>query len=283
MDKIQIDEIQVAHYQVWPEMAIETFEHLVADIKKNGITYPIILDEKLTVLDGHHRLKAAKQAGLSSIACIIRKGLTEEEKLEIAHKTNATTRALTKADKMKRAIELREERRSLRQIAVWLGVGKSTVERWLRGVPNGTSTVIGDDGKVYPSKKPKASQNAPTQDYAVELHQLINEKDSEIYKLKEEIQKLALDNSLKEAEIKRLVREKKAEDTVRSFFKGGFDNGLKVFAAIVGLNEDASVADINRAFRKARGKAHPDTGGNDWISQRYNVSYDLFKKLYQVG
>ncbi|OLN23710.1 hypothetical protein BTO30_02945 [Domibacillus antri] len=61
------------------------------------------------------------------------------------------------------------------------------------------------------------------------------------------------------------------------------DNGLAVFAAMVGLPETATVQEVDRAFRKARAKAHPDAGGNEWVSARYNTGYDKFKRLYKVN
>lgn len=60
------------------------------------------------------------------------------------------------------------------------------------------------------------------------------------------------------------------------------DNGLKIFAAIVGLTETEDPAEIKKAFRKARATAHPDNAsGRDWISARYNSAYDLFTELYK--
>lgn len=282
MDKIQIDRIKVAHYQVWPEMATETFAQLVEDVKKNGIAYPIMLDENFVVLDGHHRLKAAKQAGLLFINCIICENLTEEEKLEIAHKTNATSRTLTTADKKKRAVELRAEKRSYRQIAAWLGVGKSTVERWLRGVPAGTSTVLGNDGKEYPSKKPRTAQ----QEYVDSLRKQILELESEVYSLKDTNRKLSADNITKGVElnglklkISGLELDLELAKWSRSF-GGGSDNGFKVFAIMAGLPETSTVDEVKRALRKARGKAHPDCKDEDWLFKRYQESYNLFSKLY---
>ncbi|WP_057766090.1 helix-turn-helix domain-containing protein [Cytobacillus praedii] len=274
---IQIDQIKVAHYQVWPEMAAETFAQLVADIKMNGVAYPILVDENLVVLDGHHRLKAAKLAGLTHIDCYVCEGVTEEDKLQIAHKMNATTRTISTADKKRRAVQLRAERRSYRQIAEWLGVGKSTVERWLRGVPSGTfNRVKGSDGKEYPSKQPARPSQ---QDYVNGLREEVSNLESEVYRLKDEIRTLSVDNRTKDAEISRLTIELSQAKMINSLF-GGSDNGKQIFATIVGLNETASIQEIDRAFRKAKATVHPDAGGNDWVSQRYNVSHDLFKRLY---
>ncbi|WP_338753407.1 ParB N-terminal domain-containing protein [Bacillus sp. FJAT-52991] len=301
MDIIEVIHVRVADFQVWPEMAAETFEQLVTDIRANGVLYPIILDADFTVIDGHHRLKAAKQVGLERIPCIVRQNLSADQKLEIAHKANATTRTLTAAVKKARAIELRKQGKSFRQIAEWLGVGKSTVDRWIKsfeqGVPPGTKkpkrtteTVKGSDGKEYPSQKPKTTQ----QEFVESLQRRISELESSEYALKTElravrlsIRELGAESKRKDSEIARLRRELEAEKINNRFsdwFGGGGDNGLEVFASMVGLNDDATVEQIDRAFRRARAKAHPDnTKGDDWLSKRYNTSYDMFKRLYRVS
>lgn len=77
-------------------------------------------------------------------------------------------------------------------------------------------------------------------------------------------------------------RAHQAEANKWSFNFGGDDNGLKVFAAFVGLPETASAAEIKRAFRKAKAEAHPDnTEGREQVSARYNSAYDLFMQLYK--
>lgn len=286
MDNVKIEQIKVANYQVWPEMSPESFEALVDDIRANGVIYPLIVDEAYMVLDGHHRLKAAKQAGLSDIPCIVRTGLNEEEKLAIAHKSNAAKRELSVKDKRERAVQLRQEQRSFRQIAEWLGVGKSTVERWCRGVPPGT-TVTGRDGKTYDSSKPKQEkqedQGSTELQYVERLRERIANLEGEVYTLNGEVRELRKENRKKDTEIRRLQSDLEVEK-ILSRLSGGSakDNGLAVFAAMVGLSETATVQDVDRAFRKARAKAHPDAGGNEWVSARYNTGYDKFKRMYSA-
>jgi ParB-like chromosome segregation protein Spo0J len=287
MDKIQVRDVTVTHYQVWPEMDAETFAQLVSDIKMNGVTYPIILDENFTVLDGHHRLKAAKVAGLVYINCIVRDGLTEDEKLEVAHKANTYNRTITRKEKVKRAIQLRKEQRSFRQIAKWLGVGKSTIERWVNeyeeAVPNGTvKTIVGDDGKKYPAKKPHPQSH---ESKVIQEHRTkIDELEAENKKLREDIDKADKELLKRYLEIQQLLEELKREKIKKQNFANPFGIGsggdLKVYALMVGLSENATVGEIDRAFRRARAKAHPDAEGSDWISQRYNSCYDDFKRRW---
>lgn len=281
MRMVEVSTIVVSHYQVWSEMSDETFEQLVFDIKSNGVTYPILLDEDFAVLDGHHRYKAAKLAGLVFVPCIVKADLSEEQKIELAYKVNSTNRTISIEEKKKKATQLRSERRSLRQIASWLGVGKSTIERWLRdsgqGVPRGTdSRIKGSDGKQYPPKQERRSSQSE------ESSPKIDELVKEVAQLKEKNRLLAASNQDKQRTIDKLRKEIETERKFKSGMRFG-DKGMSVFAEIVGVQRDASASEIDRAFRKARAKAHPDGGGNDWVSQRYNNSYDMFRRLYKTS
>jgi ParB/RepB/Spo0J family partition protein len=283
VDKVAIEKIKIGNFQVWSRIPKETFEQLVADVKVNGVTYPIIVDEYFVIIDGHHRYLAAKEAGINSLAVIVKVNLTEEQKLEIAYKENSTRRTIGKQEKITRALELRKERRSLRQIAAWLGVGKSTVERWLRenevGVPNGTvNRVKGSDGKEYPSRGQRINDQRER-----ELEQEKNKLQYEInlltHKLAEREKKIQILELEHKKKIQRLEQERDTYKLLSQRYSFS-DNGLKVFAQMVGLNEDASATEISRAFRKARAKAHPDGVDSDWVSARYNVCFDAFKRMY---
>ena len=54
-----------APYQVLPPMAPEQFEALKRDIAERGVLTPIDLDEQGRVLDGHHRLRACAELGIT--------------------------------------------------------------------------------------------------------------------------------------------------------------------------------------------------------------------------
>lgn len=156
---VPIEELKVAHYQVWSKMPAEQFEAFAKDIKENGISDILHVDEDLTILDGHHRYEAAKIAGFSSVDVKVHYGLTEEEKIGFAHKNNALTREISREEKIKRAIELRKDGRSYPQIAEWLGVSEKTVRRWIKEFPTSACDEVGKiegrDGKLRPAEKPK--------------------------------------------------------------------------------------------------------------------------------
>ena len=44
--------------------------------------------------------------------------------------------------------------------------------------------------------------------------------------------------------------------------------------AVLGLNENASDADVTAAHRKLMQKLHPDRGGNDYLAAKLNQAKD---------
>lgn len=84
------------------------------------------------------------------------------DKLAIAYKNNSMKKDISREEKIEKAIELRKEGRSQRQIAEWLGVGKTTVARWTEEVSTSGNHEVekteGADGKLRPAKMPTDGQ-----------------------------------------------------------------------------------------------------------------------------
>ncbi len=77
VDTCRIDEIMVPDVRVTSLMDSETYEELKESIKAKGILSPIIVtktDKGLVLVDGLHRVRAAKEIGLETVPCIIREG-----------------------------------------------------------------------------------------------------------------------------------------------------------------------------------------------------------------
>lgn len=58
-------------------MTTAEFEHLKRSIDKFGFVQPVLVDddgERLTIVDGHHRVSAAKELGLEKVLAVIREG-----------------------------------------------------------------------------------------------------------------------------------------------------------------------------------------------------------------
>jgi N6-adenosine-specific RNA methylase IME4/ParB-like chromosome segregation protein Spo0J len=55
------------HQYLIPPMSEEDYHNLLEDIKRNGILQPIDITYNNVILDGHHRVKAAKEVGIKEI------------------------------------------------------------------------------------------------------------------------------------------------------------------------------------------------------------------------
>ena len=150
-------------YQLLPPLTEAEYEALKASIAEHGILVPIELDDEGSVLEGHHRLRAALELDLDDYPSVTRPAMSEEEKLEHILTLNLDRRHLTKEQRAELVANLRQEGWSLRRIGEKLQIGKDTVSRDLAGVANETPEKIeGADGKSYPARhitQPEAWQN----------------------------------------------------------------------------------------------------------------------------
>lgn len=161
-------------YQLLPDLTPEEYEALKASIASHGILVPIEVDEQGNVLDGHHRLKAAKELGLpdEAIPKKLRSGLSEEEKLEFVLRVNLVRRHLTREQKHALAVQLRQQGWIQERIAAVLGVSQQTVSNWLRdvtkignvdaesGKPALPATITDTLGRRQPARKPRRQSSA---------------------------------------------------------------------------------------------------------------------------
>ncbi len=116
-------------YQVMPPLAPDEFEALKADIKARGVQVPVEYDEMGNILDGHHRVQACFELGVTHWPRLVRHGLSEEEKRRHARRLNLDRRHLNQEQRRDLiAAELRETpSTSDRAIASGLGVDHKTV------------------------------------------------------------------------------------------------------------------------------------------------------------
>lgn len=156
-------------YQVMPELSAEEYQRLKEDIAANGVQVAVEYDEVGNILDGHHRVKACQEIGLTDWPKVFRVGMTEEEKIEHALRLNLTRRHLTREQKQAVIREKLKENPAVsdRKLADALGVSNSTVslarkELIESGQVCESHTCIGSDGKNYPrqvERKPIALYN----------------------------------------------------------------------------------------------------------------------------
>lgn len=129
-------------YQVMPDLTDEEYEELKSDIAERGVMVPIEFDENGNVLDGHHRLRACRELGIADYPTVIRKGMTEQEKLLHALTLNTARRHLTRDQKSAAIVQLIERDPGLsdRQIAKAVGVTHPTVGKYRKKI-NGDEVV----------------------------------------------------------------------------------------------------------------------------------------------
>lgn len=152
-------------YQVMPDLAPEDFSALKADIAERGVLVPVEYDEDGNILDGHHRVEACEQLGLSDWPRFVRKGLSEAEKRQHARQLNLARRHLNREQKRGLISEqLRETpEKSNRQVAYGLGVSHPTVANVRReleesGDVEKLTTSIDTLGRQQPARKPMRTE-----------------------------------------------------------------------------------------------------------------------------
>ena len=80
MDVKEIATDQVIPYARNPRRNDAAVSAVAASIREFGFRQPIVVDEDMTVLVGHTRLKAAQSLGLTKVPVHIAKGLTESQR-----------------------------------------------------------------------------------------------------------------------------------------------------------------------------------------------------------
>jgi ParB-like chromosome segregation protein Spo0J len=144
-------------YQLFPDHNAEQFAALKEDIKLRGIQVPIDVDESGDLLDGHHRLRAYEELRTEGHTIPpykrhVLRFATEDEKRAHVYRVNLLRRQLDASQRRAVLAPLRKRGMSFREISDLTGVPKTTVERSLAGVLDGTpGRVTGKDGKQYPA------------------------------------------------------------------------------------------------------------------------------------
>lgn len=141
-------------YQVMPDLLPDEYQELKADIAARGVQVAIEFDELGNVLDGHHRLRACEELGITIYPKVVREGMTEEEKRTHARKLNMARRHLSQAQRRELIYKQLQDTPEVsdRQIAAGLGVHHTTVSKQRKsmestGEISQLPTRVGADGK----------------------------------------------------------------------------------------------------------------------------------------
>ncbi len=110
-------------YQLMPDLQQEEYEALKADIAERGVMVPLEYDEQGNLLDGHHRLRACQELGVTSWPRMVRAGLSEDEKQEHVLALNLDRRHLDREQRRELVAKLRGGGWTTTKIAERLGAG----------------------------------------------------------------------------------------------------------------------------------------------------------------
>jgi len=157
-------------YQLLPDLTEEEFAALKADIASRGVMVPVELDETGAVLDGHHRVRACAELGITEYPRIIRPGMTEDEKRKHVLALNLDRRHLNQQQKRELVAKLLVATPDVsnRQIAEAAKVSHPTVaavrdELEATGKIYQSDRTTGADGKDRPAKRPSVVVDTPKQ------------------------------------------------------------------------------------------------------------------------
>jgi len=174
-----------------PDMTPEQFKALKNDIAERGVLTPIDLDEHGIILDGHHRVRACQELGITEYPTIIRSGLSEKEKRLFARKSNMMRRHLSRKQirELIRTQLIDTPQWADNRIGNELGVDSKTVKT-IRKNLEATSEIpkfdryIGIDGKAR-SKTRKQAIMVTNENQRKQILESLKEAGSNLEKLPE--------------------------------------------------------------------------------------------------
>ena len=131
------DDMEKVKYQLLPPLSQDEYESLKEDVAKMGVLVPIEFDEEGEVLDGHHRIQACRELGITEYPRVIREFKNEEEKRAHVWAVNIARRQLSseqlksiRNEQKKLAVEMRKNGLSQEAVGVILRVPRRTVGYW---------------------------------------------------------------------------------------------------------------------------------------------------------
>ncbi|MCG3176926.1 MAG: hypothetical protein MOGMAGMI_01890 [Candidatus Omnitrophica bacterium] len=171
-------------FQLLPALATNEYESLKADIAANGVMVPVEFDQNGQILDGHHRVRAwteLVESGLElpEYPSLVRRFDDQDSRIEHALKLNLQRRHLTREQLRDVAGDLWERGWSKSRIGSTLSVDEGTIRYWLRGSEiSEPETVVGRDGKSYPSSRPKQTAVATNAKERTQAQRLLSVDES---------------------------------------------------------------------------------------------------------
>jgi ParB family chromosome partitioning protein len=134
--EVEIGRLVPNRYQPRREFMESSLEELAASIREHGVVQPIVVTprgEKLEIVAGERRWRAAALAGLTSVPVVFRDRHSETDLLEVALVENLQREDLNPLDAAEAYARLRDEFRfSHERIAERVGKDRATVTNALR-------------------------------------------------------------------------------------------------------------------------------------------------------
>jgi len=150
-------------YQVMRPLSEEEYRDLRDDIALRGVQVPVIVDTAGRIIDGHHRVRACIELGISDYARDIR-DIDPDGARALAVAVNNARRQVSAEARALMMLTLRASGQSVRAIAHTLAVPKSSVARTLATVPFGTveppERITGIDGRNRPAVRTATGTSA---------------------------------------------------------------------------------------------------------------------------
>lgn len=124
-------QIRPMPWSVVPRLTGREYRALLTNIRTHGVLVPIIIDELGQIIDGYHRWRAATRCGRRDVPVTMVCGLTDDEKRQLARRTNLCRRHVTAGQKTAMVEQQLRETPELasRAIARLLGVDHKLVTR----------------------------------------------------------------------------------------------------------------------------------------------------------
>ncbi len=168
-------EYSFKYSEILPPLSSNKYETLKQNIKQHGIEIPIIIDDQDNVIDGQHRLKIAVELGIEDIPLMVRSGLTEVEKQQMAIDLNIHRRELSKGQLACVAVDAEDVMEELKGEA-WKRQGTRNDVNLVEKIPQGedgktrdkAAIIFNTNGK-YIDVATMLKKNAPDLFYQVRL------------------------------------------------------------------------------------------------------------------
>ncbi|MHC4400856.1 MAG: ParB/RepB/Spo0J family partition protein [Planctomycetota bacterium] len=183
--KFQYKPIPMENIEVSPENARkedvdEGLDELVRSIDEIGLQQPIVVYKhkgRFRVLIGQRRFLAFKRLGLEEIPALVRSIHDKTQAAILSFSENIQRLDLGYRDKMRVAVLLLKELKTVAKVAERLGVSPQTVRNWLgyAGVPEGLKKLV-DQGKISPTTARQISRSVPDERKAVEIARRVKEE-----------------------------------------------------------------------------------------------------------